>query len=84
LGGLNVTDALSGRQENPVPGEPLLRVRGLTRIYGRGCTECVARTGPEAGNNICPVCASIVACAEVSFDLYSGEILGVVGESGSG
>jgi putative phosphonate transport system ATP-binding protein len=40
---------------------PLLRVRGLTRLYGW-----------------------TVACRNVSFDLWPGEVLGVVGESGAG
>jgi putative phosphonate transport system ATP-binding protein len=41
--------------------EPLLAVRGLTRMYG-----------------------DRVGCADVSFDLWEGEVLAVVGESGSG
>jgi len=41
--------------------EPLLRVEGLTKLYGR-------RMG----------------CADVSFELWPGEVLAVVGESGSG
>lgn len=64
--------------------EPLLKVRGLTRIFGLGCSKCTSCTGPLAGTNICSYCGSIVACADVSFELYEGEILGVVGESGSG
>ncbi|MGB9858747.1 MAG: ATP-binding cassette domain-containing protein [Moorellaceae bacterium] len=64
--------------------QPLLEVRGLTRIFGSGCSKCITSTGPWAGTNICSYCGSIVACAEVSFELYEGEILGVVGESGSG
>ena len=35
-------------------------------------------------SNICPQTESIVACADISFDLYPGEVLGIVGESGSG
>jgi putative phosphonate transport system ATP-binding protein len=64
--------------------EPLLRVRGLTKIHGRGCSECLSLTGPAFDTNACPRCHSIVACAEVDLDVYDGEVLGVVGESGSG
>lgn len=62
----------------------LLRVRGLTKIYGDPISNSVAYTGPEYGTNICPETDAIVACAEIDFDLYPGEVLGVVGESGSG
>jgi putative phosphonate transport system ATP-binding protein len=65
-------------------GPPLLLLDGLLKIYGDGCTECVALTGPEAATNICPRCHSVVACAGVSLRLRPGEIFGVVGESGSG
>ena len=33
---------------------------------------------------MCRHCGSVVACSDVSFELYPGEILGIVGESGSG
>ncbi len=62
----------------------ILEVRGLSRIYGPGCPHCVDSTGPEADTNLCPHCGSIVAIHDVSFDLFEGEILGVMGESGSG
>jgi putative phosphonate transport system ATP-binding protein len=65
-------------------GKPVLSVRGLELLYGRGCPFCVESTGPEAGANRCPRCGTIVACAEVDLSLYEGEVLGVVGESGSG
>jgi putative phosphonate transport system ATP-binding protein len=64
--------------------QPILAVRGLTKTWGRGCVHCVATTGPEHERNRCPECGSIVACANVSLDLYPGEVLGIVGESGSG
>jgi putative phosphonate transport system ATP-binding protein len=35
-------------------------------------------------SNICPDCGTVLACSGISFDLNSGEVLGVVGESGSG
>lgn len=64
--------------------DPLLRVQGLTKIYGTPDAGSVARTGPEAGTNVDPQTGAVVACAGVSFDLLSGEVLGIVGESGSG
>ncbi len=62
----------------------ILEVRGLSRIYGPGCPQCLESTGPEADTNLCPHCGSVVAIHDVSFDLFEGEILGVMGESGSG
>lgn len=63
---------------------PLLVIKDLTKIYGEGCPRCLEVTGPECETNICRHCGSVVACGEVSLDLYPGEVLGVVGESGSG
>ncbi len=62
----------------------LLRVTNLTKIYGEPNENTIALTGPEFNSNICPETESIVACADISFDLYPGEVLGIVGESGSG
>jgi len=62
----------------------VLEVAGLTRIYGRGCERCLGGTGPEHRTNTCSNCGSVVACANVSFEVGPGEVLGVVGESGSG
>lgn len=63
---------------------PVLDASNLTKIYGQPCGECADHTGPEAGDNQCPVCGSVVACADVDFQLHDGEVLGIVGESGSG
>jgi len=62
----------------------LLRVRGLTKVYGEPTARTLERTGPEFDTNICPESHAIVALSNVGFDLYPGEVLGVVGESGSG
>lgn len=62
----------------------VLEVAGLSKIYGAGCTLCFETTGPEMDTNICPHCKSVVAAYEVSFNLFEGEILGIMGESGSG
>ncbi|MEJ2403652.1 MAG: ATP-binding cassette domain-containing protein [Candidatus Thiodiazotropha sp.] len=62
----------------------ILEVHGLSKIYGSSCPQCIDTTGPEANTNICSSCGSVVAIHDVSFDLFEGEILGVMGESGSG
>jgi putative phosphonate transport system ATP-binding protein len=62
----------------------LLRVEGLTKLFGPGCARCLELTGPQHGTNACPVCRTIVACAEVNLTLEPGHTLGIVGESGSG
>lgn len=64
--------------------EWLLKVEGLTKIYGEASERSVLLTGPEFGSNICPETDAIVACADINFELYPGEVLGIVGESGSG
>lgn len=64
--------------------ETILEVAGLTKLHGPGCSLCVASTGPEAGTNVCSHCGTVVACADVNLSLVRGEVLGVMGESGSG
>lgn len=62
----------------------ILEVQNLSKIYGPGCPLCFELTGPEHDTNICPRCGSVVAAHNVSFELSKGEILGIMGESGSG
>ncbi|MEW6403715.1 MAG: ATP-binding cassette domain-containing protein [Chloroflexota bacterium] len=62
----------------------ILGVKNLGKIHGSGCPHCLESTGPDAGSNICTQCGSVVAAANISFDLHAGEILGIMGESGSG
>ncbi|PVV24647.1 MAG: phosphonate C-P lyase system protein PhnK, partial [gamma proteobacterium symbiont of Ctena orbiculata] len=64
--------------------DKVLKVRNLSKRYSKGCPACYQKTGPEFESNICPDCGSVVAAHDVSFDLYAGEILGIMGESGSG
>ncbi len=64
--------------------EPLIRIRNLSKRFGQGCARCLETTGPEQDTNLCPCCGSVMACNDVSFDLFRNEALGVVGESGSG
>jgi len=67
----------------PAPA-PALEVTNMTKIYGSRCQDCIKNTGPDHGRNVCPVCGSVVACADITFEVMPGEILGIVGESGSG
>ena len=62
----------------------VLKVRNLGKIYGTGCPSCIEDIDSDVGSNICSHCGSIVAAANISFDLHAGEILGIMGESGSG
>lgn len=62
----------------------LLKVEGLTKIYGEHSVNSVSKTGPLFNSNQCPETGAIVACADIDFTLHTGEVLGVVGESGSG
>ncbi|MFO7875587.1 MAG: ATP-binding cassette domain-containing protein [Desulfovermiculus sp.] len=63
----------------------ILEVSGLTRVHGPGCTQCQhTALEPDPEDNRCEHCGSIAAALDVSFDLYAGEILGIMGESGSG
>lgn len=64
--------------------DPILRVRGLNKRFGKGCTHCQVPESLPEGQNRCPYCGSVWACININFELYKGEILGVVGESGSG
>jgi len=64
--------------------DKVLEVNNLSKLYGQGCPVCYELTGPEHNTNICPQCGSVVAAHNVSFELYKGEILGIMGESGSG
>jgi len=64
--------------------QPVIKVRGLAKRFGAGCDRCASSTGPEAETNQCPHCGAVLACNDVSFDLFPNEALGIVGESGSG
>ena len=64
--------------------QPLLKAHNLSKIFGPGCPRCHETTGPDAASNVCPACGSVVACNDISFELYPDEVLGIVGESGSG
>jgi putative phosphonate transport system ATP-binding protein len=84
---MNKVSFSNKRKENRYRRETLnkiLEVRGLSKIFGPGCPLCLEFTGPHADTNLCPHCGSVVAIHDVGFDLFEGEILGVMGESGSG
>ncbi|KAA9008824.1 ABC transporter ATP-binding protein [Histidinibacterium aquaticum] len=61
--------------------DPVLSVRGLGRRFGSE-GDFVARGLRKLG--LAPPASVVQAVEDVSFDLYPGEVLGVVGESGCG
>lgn len=65
---------------------PLLTASDVEKRYedAQSCGECVERSGPGAGTNQCPICGTVVACADIDLAVHEGEVLGIVGESGSG
>lgn len=63
---------------------PILSVKNVVKVYGKGCPTCVNGIEEELKENRCPSCGSIIGVNRVSLDLYPNEVLGIVGESGSG
>jgi putative phosphonate transport system ATP-binding protein len=45
----------------------LLKVEGLTKIYGTANANSIEKTGPLFDSNICPETNAIVACADINF-----------------
>lgn len=64
--------------------KPTIKVKNLTKQFGNGCEFCLSSSENVLIKNYCPHCGTVYACKDISFELHSGEILGVVGESGSG
>ena len=60
--------------------QPVIQVKNLTIRYGEGCPFC--QTSLE--KNRCKVCGTVWAANDISLEVYDGEILGIVGERGSG
>ena len=60
--------------------KPVLQVKNLYVRYGEGCPEC--QTSLE--KNRCTKCGTVWAANAISIEVYPGEVLGIVGETGSG
>ena len=49
--------------------EPILKVRELSKKFGDGCDSCNSLIEDSLDRNYCPVCGTIHACQNISFDL---------------
>jgi putative phosphonate transport system ATP-binding protein len=62
----------------------ILDIKGLTKIFGKSCPQCLQSTGAMYNSSICPSCKSVIGVNSVNLTLNQKEVLGIVGESGSG
>ena len=62
----------------------ILDIRNLSKVFGKFCPKCLDHTGASFNSSICPTCKSVVGVNNVNLSLNQGEVLGIVGESGSG
>ena len=67
-----------------VSARAVLRVDRLAKQFGPGCERCAGGDPDALEKNYCPRCGTVYALQEVSLDLHDGEVLGIVGASGSG
>lgn len=61
-----------------------LKVESLGKVFGAPDPRSIADTGPSFDTAKSATTGSIVAAWDVSFEVFPGEALGVIGESGSG
>lgn len=64
--------------------KPIIEIKNLRKQFGEGCSHCESLEPEKLEKNYCRKCGTVYACRDISFNVYKGEILGVVGESGCG